>query len=327
MQSHTQQKSMVIGCGHGRYCQFPHPADKFITVDIDPDCKPDIVADIGNFDTLLNEAQRRFAPMSYLIFEHCSIPDTTPFSQFMRLLDNNGYIIMIGWGSEVLSQLDIKHKIWFSLGPDSHSIHTLIIIPKNPDHPAPKPDLDPDIIKHLSSYWGLNNAEQLKSLFAPSVISPEFASIMPSYNAYHSNFCRGFISNQARDLEVELFLKPETFNPPTKIELMDIIRTYTPGFARKLFSGGKTDDMAALINAMEQKKDPLSISDLQEIADIAKSRKFNTIPVITRLFVLPDNTETSRVCTAVYARIHAYLFSREVLAAQQHDAPPPSPNF
>lgn len=323
MQSHTQQKSMVIGCGHGRYCQFLHPADKFITVDINPDCKPDIVADIGDFDALQQEFHHRFAPVSYLIFEHCPIPDETPLSKFMGLLDNNGYIIMIGWGSEVLSQLDINHKIWFSLGPKSNNSHTVIIIPKNPDHPAPKPDLDPDIIKHLSSYWKLKNAEQLKSLFVPYVISPEFASVMPSYNAYHTDSGLSFISNQARDCEVELFLKPETFNPPSKLELMNIINTYTPGLARKLFSGGKTDDMTTLINAVEQKNDPLSISDLQEIAGIAINRKFTTTPVISRLFVLPDNTETTRVCTAVYARIHAYLFSRDIL--QQPQLSPPSP--
>ncbi len=317
MQSHTpdsQKKAMILGCGHSHRlvngCRLSHPPAEFITVDINPDCKPDIVADIGQVDSLCKKIEERNDSLSAVIFEFCPLQGKTRLSEFKKLLDENGYIILLGSTIDQLDHLEIGHKIWVCQEKNKCLPRKAVIIPITPDHAAAEPNLNASVKKYLCSHLNFENEQQLSELTTPHVISERFKSVMPHFRDYiGSPISSAFIPRMASYQETILMLDEHAYLAPTKDEILAVINTYTPGFFRRNIGEGKTDDLAKLIEHLESKKDPLSNEDLIEILQLLEDRRQAGSRIISSIFVIPDKTETTRIFAAIYARVHSYLFS------------------
>lgn len=320
------KKPVILGCGHSHTlmdgCRNSHPSADFMTVDMNAGRKPDIVMNIRDVDALRDKIAERNVSVSTLIFEYCPLPDNTTLQQYQELLDIDGYIILIGVFAATLDQLEVGHKLWICQEKSKAMPRTTIIIPRSPNHAGENPNLDPAVTKYLCNHLNVENQQQLSSLTTPHVISEKFKSIMPDFREHlRDTINNGHIATIAPNEEAVLFLSEKTFLPPTKKEMMEIIDTYRPGFFRRHVGKGTTEDLAKLVKYLEGINDPLTNENLIEIVSLIANREQGGSRTLNSLFVLPDKTETTRIFTAIYQRVDAYLLSCNIQNTQRFEPP------
>ena len=102
-----QREHLIVGCGHAFFftCWTSHPAARFITLDINPKMKPDIVCDIGKFDAEHNKG--KFKPFSAIIFEG-AVFSLGMMHNLSCYLKESGNIVFVGNVEYLLRRTALK---------------------------------------------------------------------------------------------------------------------------------------------------------------------------------------------------------------------------
>lgn len=307
----ARPSSLVLGCGHHSRswilggCPFHHPAKDFVTVDKNPERKPDIVADIRDEDSLKHHLTDLY---QNIIFEHLPYNVMSDLSKFKRLLQDNGYLIIINSGYQYLDTV-APSKIWICRNYKSPFNHVTVIIPKQGEHAGALPALNNAVVTYLMKYLSYKNKRALLDSLKTLHISDETRDLY-QFSADHlwlnPNASRSMIHDESgHDMICDLLSK-KCVHPPTKSEIMSMASTYTPGIFRKIFTDSHSDDMRNFLELLHGTQEFLGYGQLKNIAKTLKKRNSNAIFM----------TETTRVFIQIYARITTY-FTYDLFKAHQ----------
>jgi len=90
-----KRKHLLIGCGRKNQCRQSHPHADFVTLDVAPNAKPDLICDAFDVPAVTN-ACASFQKFDTIIYEYLPWPNNFNPLELAHLLSPNGSIILVG---------------------------------------------------------------------------------------------------------------------------------------------------------------------------------------------------------------------------------------
>ena len=288
-------KVLLIGCGSKPSiggCGYSHPPAHFITVDILPSIKPDVVADISDVDGLKKALDDKKFPA--ILFEFLPKDAIQNLKGLSPLLTKEGYLIYLGSGFENLKYLPNGQSVWIGRSNDWNEV----IIIQNEEAKTMQLAFNPVLKKYLTSHL----KDQPEKLLHLTRMTPEYKTLIANIEKIED--LTGKIPYHIKHTLLEKFLSEGiTKAPPDSKQIQAIISSYQPGKIRRFFSG-KTKGMQQLENFIREKGDDLNPENLLSLFELIKRREeriYNTN--ITR----DKYGETTRIFHTLGALILSYF--------------------
>jgi len=261
-------RNLVLGCGNvsswGSSCV--HDSADFITVDMLPEVKPDILLNIENKEAFTKKFKDQV--FSSIIFEHLPDDLKTPsqVEYCKQFLKEGGVLIYVG-NLKVLIDMPDGHPVFTSpairwIAPE------VLIVPKEASTRDLK--LEPELQKYLKNYLP---ESELKKGMNVSYVTADIKKFALSLLREEYDIPLAGIRYRI----LEICLRTHSFFPessPTIEELRKIVDSYRPGKIRKFFYE-KTKGMKQLdlyLTQLEKDNKPMDKAILMNLASIIKSR-------------------------------------------------------